>query len=172
MELKGIISLKGPRIKIVNKSSKLKRTEKYILHLIKNDIMDELDIEKLKEKTIGDRIEDKLIYKINRKKIVIYLCVIFIFSIVFYIFGFVYMYYLSIFLSSLIFAVIVDPYKRTENGEKVNKQLEGLKLFIKDFSLLNEKEYKEMLFWKYYLAYSVLFNQNDKIVKEILNKIK
>lgn len=176
MELKGIISLQGPRVKIVNKSGKLKKSEKYILNLIKRNAMYELDIENLKEETIKDCLEDKLIYETNRKKLIIYLCITFVFNIVFFFLSYRYAYcififLLSIFLFSIILAMIINPYKRTKNGQKINKQLEGLKLFLKDFSLLHEKEYSEVLLWKDYLAYSVLFNQNDKVVKEILNKI-
>ena len=62
-----------------------------------------------------------------------------------------------------------NPYVRSELGEEVNKKLEGLKNFLKDFSSLEEKNIEELILWEDYLVYSVLFNQNKKIINEIYN---
>lgn len=59
-----------------------------------------------------------------------------------------------------------NMYNRTEKGSNINKKIEGLKKYIKDYSLLDEKEKELLRVWDEYLIYSVLFNQN----KEILNK--
>lgn len=58
-------------------------------------------------------------------------------------------------------------YERTVKGEEVNKKLEGLKNYIKDFSILNEREQQELMVWEEYLIYSVLFNQNQKVFDEL-----
>lgn len=58
-------------------------------------------------------------------------------------------------------------YKRTEEGELLNQKIEGLKNYLKDFSLLTEKEQQELVLWEEYLIYSVLFNTNHKIIKEL-----
>lgn len=57
-------------------------------------------------------------------------------------------------------------YKRTPKGKEINKKLEGLKEYLKDYSLLSEREAKEIELWEDYLIYSVMFGQNKKIVEE------
>lgn len=56
--------------------------------------------------------------------------------------------------------------KRTKKGIEINNKLEGLKNYISDFSVLSEREAKEIKLWEDYLIYSVMFGQNKKIVKE------
>ena len=60
---------------------------------------------------------------------------------------------------------------RTSKGEVVNWKLEGLKNFLKDFSLLNEKTKEELIVWQDYLIYSVIFKQNTKISEKYKNII-
>lgn len=55
---------------------------------------------------------------------------------------------------------------RSSNGKELNKKLEGLKAFLQDYSMLSEREAKEVELWEDYLIYSVMFGQNDKIVEE------
>lgn len=57
------------------------------------------------------------------------------------------------------------PYVRTEKGEEINKKLEGLKIYLKEYSYLEEKKESEIVIWEEYLVYSVLFNQNTKIME-------
>ena len=63
-------------------------------------------------------------------------------------------------------------YKRTLLGEELNIKIEGLKNYLTNFSLLNEKEKEELTLWEEYLIYSVIFNLNNKIVKELTPLIK
>ena len=60
----------------------------------------------------------------------------------------------------------MDPYFRTEKGKELNREIEGLKVFLKDYTLLDEKDKEAVVVWEEYLAYSVLFNQNKKIVEQ------
>ncbi len=64
------------------------------------------------------------------------------------------------------FKKINDPYIRTEKGSLINERLEGLKNFLKDFSDLENKSSEEIKLWNDYLVYSVMFNQNEKILNE------
>ena len=59
-----------------------------------------------------------------------------------------------------------DPYFRTKKGNKLNEKIEGLKQYLKDYSLLDEKRKEELVLWEDYLSYSVLFGQNKKIIEE------
>jgi len=60
--------------------------------------------------------------------------------------------------------------KRTPMGEEVNKKLEGLKNYLKDFSNIDKKDSSEIVIWKDYLIYSVLFNQNKDVIIDVYKK--
>ena len=64
-----------------------------------------------------------------------------------------------------------EPCVRTKKGEQVNEKLEGLKKYLEDFSSLENKSEEELILWEDYLIYSVIFNQNEKIIKEYREKI-
>lgn len=64
-----------------------------------------------------------------------------------------------------------EPYVRTKKGEQVNEKLEGLRKYLEDFSSLDTKSEEEMAIWEEYLIYSVMFNQNEKIIKEYQEKL-
>ena len=57
--------------------------------------------------------------------------------------------------------------RRTNKGEEINIKLEGLKNYIQEYSKLEEKNTKDMLLWEEYLIYSVIFNINDNVIKEM-----
>ena len=57
-------------------------------------------------------------------------------------------------------------HKRTQKGKELNKKLEGLKHYLEDYSLLSEREAKEIELWEDYLIYSVMFGQNKKVIEE------
>lgn len=76
-------------------------------------------------------------------------------------------------ISRLIYGAIkCNSYIRTENGEEVNKKIEGLKNYIAQYSFLEEKKKEELLLWEDYLIYSVIFGINTKIIEKISNLIK
>ncbi len=89
-----------------------------------------------------------------------------IFAVIFMpVIGFIYIFSKGIFSS-------LNPFTRTKLGVQINKNMEGLKKYIKDFSNLNERKIKEIELWDEYLIYSVMFNKNKKIIKELEDKIK
>lgn len=59
-----------------------------------------------------------------------------------------------------------DTYKRTSKGQEINRKLEGLKNYLKDYSMMDEREAKEIELWEDYLIYSVMFGHNKKIIEE------
>lgn len=66
-----------------------------------------------------------------------------------------------------------NSYSRTEKGEELNKKIEGLKQYIMDYSLLDEKEQEALTLWDEYLIYSVIFDINlTTIVEDISNLIE
>lgn len=58
-------------------------------------------------------------------------------------------------------------YKRTDLGEEINYKIEGLKKYIKDYSLLDEKEQEMLEIWDEYLIYSLIFKQNNTIKNDM-----
>ena len=63
-----------------------------------------------------------------------------------------------------------NSYIRTKKGEELNENLEGLKNYLKDYSNIHEKDEKSLTLWEDYLIYSVIFNQNTTVIKNIWNK--
>ena len=60
---------------------------------------------------------------------------------------------------------------RTPKGEEVNKKIEGLKQYIKDYSMLDQSEREALEIWEDYLIYSVIFDINAKGIAEKLSKL-
>ena len=65
---------------------------------------------------------------------------------------------------------VSTKYYRNKKGENLNEKLEGLKNYLKDYSILSEKEQKDISLWEDYLLYSVIFRQNVDVVDNIWNK--
>ena len=64
-------------------------------------------------------------------------------------------------------------YIRTEIARNLNNEIDGLKNFLKDFSVIEHRDKKEFIIWKEYLIYAILFDINNKAVseyKEIINR--
>ena len=57
-------------------------------------------------------------------------------------------------------------YRRTSKAKELNKKLEGLKNYLKNYSMLGEKEAQAIALWEDYIIYSVIFMQNQNIVLE------
>lgn len=64
-----------------------------------------------------------------------------------------------------------NSYSRTEKGEELNKKIEGLKQYIIDYSLLDEKEKEALTFWDEFLIYSVIFDINSTTIVEDIAKL-
>lgn len=77
---------------------------------------------------------------------------------------------IGIYFSTYIIKSKKNNYIRTTKGEAINEKLEGLKNYLKDFSLMNEKSEESLILWEDYLIYSVIFNQNVKVVKSMCDK--
>ncbi len=63
--------------------------------------------------------------------------------------------------------------KRTKEGNRMLEQFNALKNFIHDFTLLSERKKEEIILWEDFLTYAVLLEENQEIVKDLLqNKPK
>lgn len=60
-------------------------------------------------------------------------------------------------------ATLNDKEKETAKNPDTPRQLLGLRKYLLDFSLIGEREIKEMTLWKEYLVYATLFGIADKV---------
>lgn len=188
MELKGIIKLENGVITIIDKSLATRQVEKFVLDIIKDGKLEvmERDIYKYKFDIVTDALKDDLVYKSNNEKRIsiiissmvlllffsIYIIPVLNFNMAWYMWLLIYYIIFSIITFSISYIDILSdhPYYLTDKGKEIHEKLEGLKHFLKDFSSLDEREKKEIVLWNDYLIYSVMFNQNKKIVNDISNK--
>lgn len=82
------------------------------------------------------------------------------------IFGFIGFFVFTYFIIYIVKFSTEKKYRRTEKGMEVNRQLDGLKLFMEKFSNIDSKEAQHLILWDDYLIYSVMFNINKKIQDE------
>lgn len=59
------------------------------------------------------------------------------------------------------------PFIRSKKGNEINKKLAGLRNYIKDYSMLDQKSMEALTLWEDYLIYSVMFGQNKKVSSEL-----
>lgn len=78
--------------------------------------------------------------------------------------------FIGVFFYTYIMKSKKNEYIRTNKGEAINERLEGLKNYLEDFSLMQERDEKSLTLWEDYLIYSVIFNQNSKLIKSICDK--
>lgn len=89
-------------------------------------------------------------------------------GILFYVVFMVDVIFLYILIYELIF--IKKKYKRTQKGVDIVNKSYALKNYLKDFSIINEKNEEELILWEYYLVYAVALGVNEKIDDKIINK--
>ena len=188
-------------IKVINNDvSDLEENEKYILECLKKS--KEIDFSKFKELVQKDCVNKKLLSiqfgVFNGKYVITYIITAFLLILINVImfllpndilnyipawlailiflggiFAFIFMPFIGVvyvFVKGIFNAI--NPFYRTKLGVEINKNIEGLKKYIKDFSNLENKKIKEIELWDEYLIYSVMFNKNKTIIKELEDKIK
>ena len=151
--------------------------------MIDNLIEEKKDFRKRKIKKIVNSIilfiiimfSEQYIFKIipegKIENTLIIIAVILLYTILVFLSGF---YPIISTISIIIYTVKykLDPYFRTEKGKEINKKIEGLKNYLKNYSLLHEKERESVQIWEDYLAYSVWFEQNKKIIEQYKSYIE
>jgi len=197
LELKQRIKIEDEIILINEAEENLDENEKYILSNIKNNTKNSINIDTFKNKVINDCLKKSLLVEKRQKNnnvlisFIIYFFIIGVFitlvnvsSIIQTDNGFVLLLYmLGLFIIGLflfiypIIAIIYlktyntmkmqNPYVRSREAKVINSKLEGLKNYIKEYSLLKDKEYKDLIIWENYLVYSIILGNNTKIVKKV-----
>ena len=194
LQLKKVIKIENNTIIKLDNAINLEESEQYILNNVSNGKIKINDIRELEQKIVKDA-QNKGLIKIKevqksedmkqlKDKLVIFfiisVCIIMFISIIaisinnelltaivlifslifcnpfFYIILYIIKYYLN-----------KPKIRRTKKVEEVNTKLEGLKNYIQEYSKLKEKNANDILLWEEYLIYSVIFNINDKVIKEM-----
>ncbi|MBQ7031441.1 MAG: DUF2207 domain-containing protein [Bacilli bacterium] len=184
------------KIIIINRNAKLTKAEELILNNIVDGKLQRINDYNFSCTVQNDAFEKGIlkqsVKKINFKKLGIIALFIFLlfffmtnidfeiqgfFAVVvfiiffFAVFGFAgAMFFLPIYGIVYLVKKTSNPYVRSDAGEEINIRLEGLKNYLKDFSYMDGRNSKELIIWEDYLIYSVLFNQNEKVIDEIKNK--
>lgn len=60
-------------------------------------------------------------------------------------------------------------YSKTEKGEMYAEKFAGLKKFLRDYTLFNERELESIVIYKDYIPYAIAFGESDAIDKFIEN---
>ena len=194
LQLKQVIKIENNSIIKLKEGNNLEESEQYILDNVSNGKIKIADTRELEQKIVKDAQNKELIEikesskekndkPLKNKLIIAFIVSIFIFMIlsaiatsinnnllttIVLIFG-------LIFCNSICYIIlfIIKYYlnkakiKRTNKGEEINTKLEGLKNYIQEYSKLKEKNANDILLWEEYLIYSVIFNINDNVIKEM-----
>lgn len=60
-----------------------------------------------------------------------------------------------------------NKYERTKKGKILVEEIDGIKNYIHDFSLLSEKEKDSIIIWNEFLIYAIVLEENTKIIDDI-----
>lgn len=164
--------------------SNLGRCEKYILNIIENKI--KFDENQFKKEIIKDAQEKGLITNIKHSKITkIALILILIISSLFITYNINKIVFIALFsiLGAIAYAVfmiiklknenkitldIVDTeYTRTVDGKNIALLLSGLKRYIKEYTLIREKEIDYIQILENYIPYALALDEADAVEKFI-----
>ncbi len=170
------------KVKLVQQQdySSLGRCEKYILDIIENKVkFDETQFKKeiIKEAQEKELITDRKHSKITKILLILILIISsliityniskIIFTILFSILGAIA--YVGYFIvkaknqNQITFDFVNTEYIRTENGKNIALLLNGLKRYIKEYTLIKEKEIDYIQILEDYIPYALALNEADAV---------
>lgn len=171
---------------LLNESNKLSEYEKYILRLLKFESKNEtIQFSTLKQivsnenfkinvrELIKKSSKEKGYYKTNNftSNIIIYIMLI-NFCITCYtlftdqIVGAICLVN-TIILFFLCYVANKKIYIRTNQGKLLSDRLNGLKKFLTEYSIINERKIEEISLWDYYIIYAIIFDLKGNLDKDV-----
>lgn len=72
----------------------------------------------------------------------------------------------------LLYRIKRVTYYLSEKGLEESQKWQGLKKYLEDYSLLNEKRTRDLGLWEQFLVYATAFGISDKVIEEIKTEIK
>lgn len=176
-------------------SIKLYEYEKYFLNLLfSNENYECIPFSKMKKILVNENFKVNFIGLIKKAtkesgyfksnefghNIMIYVVILnFLFMIYgdYLIFGgeiFIFVFFNTLILFYLCYIENKKIYIRTKKGKELNIKLKGLKNFLVDFSIINDREIEEIILWDYYILYAIIFDLKGNLgnnVKELYRQI-
>lgn len=153
----------------------IKKASRTTILALKNDLNNETKKE-LIEQQLYD-IEQEKIYKKYQAENTIYYMIIFfaVFTSMFFIEFINILGYICIF--GLIICQIISVIINIKTSKKINiytqqgidekEMWKGLKKYMEDFSMLNQKEVPEIVIWEHFLVFATVFNIAEKVLKQL-----
>ena len=191
LKLKNIIDLndKTNTITILKDDLNLSNSEKYVLSKISDGKLknfEPLPFQKIVQKDLENKgiiNSDKLNIQNNSNNLSKLVIIIILAIMLISIFG-IFIPITSFIMPLIIFGLMIgipafmiyiiirafNPYRLSKNGKELKKKLIGLKNYISQFSLLEEKDVKDLVLWEDYLIYSVIFDLNDDLISKMREK--
>ena len=65
-----------------------------------------------------------------------------------------------------------NKWVKTQKGFDIYTKIIGLKNYLKDYSMISERELKEISIWEDYLVYAIMFNNTSNLNKEAMELYK
>ena len=194
LKLKKIIDFNNESntITILQKDGNISNSEKYVLNKIKDGKLTNFEFIKFQQ-IVQEDVKNKSLTNKGSKKNMSAFSMLFIAIIIIFLFFIItitlpsggILGFISVILIPLIFIVLslgipgviiycilraYNPYKLSKEGKQLRKKLLGLKNYITQFSLLEEKELKDLIVWEDYLIYSIIFDLNDDLISKMQEK--
>ena len=194
LKLKKIIDFNNESntITVLQKDGNISNSEKYVLNKIKDGKLTNFEFIKFQQ-IVQEDVKNKNLTNKGYKKNMSALSMLFVAIIIIFLFFIItialpsegILGFISVILIPLIFIVLFlgipgiiiysilrayNPYKLSKEGKQLRKKLLGLKNYITQFSLLEEKELKDLIVWEDYLIYSIIFDLNDDLISKIQEK--
>lgn len=171
---------------LLNESNKLSEYEKYILRLLKFESQNQIiSFSALKHiisnenfkiniiKLIKKSSKEKGYYKTNNftSNLIVYIILINFFVTFFMLFSNSIVGVLCLFNTIILFLLCYIAnkkiYIRTKEGKLLCDKLNGLNNFLTDFSIINERQLKEISLWDYYIIYAIIFDLKGNLDKDV-----
>ena len=194
LKLKKIIDFNNESntITVLQKDGNISNSEKYVLNKIKDGKLTNFEFIKFQQ-IVQEDVKNKNLTNKGSKKNMSAFSMLFVAIIIIFLFFIItialpsggILGFISVILIPLIFIVLFlgipgiiiysilrayNPYKLSKEGKQLRKKLLGLKNYITQFSLLEEKELKDLIVWEDYLIYSIIFDLNDDLISKIQEK--
>ena len=171
---------------LLNESNKLSEYEKYILNLLKFESKNEaIQFSTLKQiisnenfkinirELIKKSSKEKGYYKTNNftSNIIVYIILINFFVTFFILFTEPIVGALCLFNTIILFLLCYIAnkkiYIKTKQGKLLSDKLNGLKKFLTEYSIINERQIEEISVWDYYIIYAIIFDLKGNLDRDV-----
>ena len=146
----------------------LQEHEKYVFNCISQKI--EFNSKKFKKLIIHDAIHYDFIKYNNTSRLSSILNILYLFAFIFLVSSSSFLFFITfIFISWMTFIIKSKEFTRTEKGVELAKQISELKNFIRDYTLINEKNIDHVKLLGEYISYAISLDEAKQIENFVKN---